>query len=332
MAVTPSYINSDEFIQQKLTEAGYESKPTDPAELETYNDLVKKFRNEYYKKGYSSPQSEYQIKNAEPTPQQTAQDITAEQQNLVSQGTQVTTPFSGTTYRAPNRVVSANANNLQKAQIDLITNPTRGKTLSVYRTAKGAVQVYSGDQLVDEFGNIARSGYAADGSDIKAEYFGADASEKAAMIGLAQRLGYYQGNKPSVAAINGTGFDGTDRAAFQSLLDFSTSQGYTWRAIVSMVNGGSLMVGNYASAGGGGQGPGYTFEDAAAQFKQSALRELGRVPTKAEIDAAVSAIRSSKTNPAITGQAQAIQASPGEATAYKVGNAISRMFALMGGR
>jgi len=329
MTAIPSYIGSDEYIQEKLAEQGYEAPPSDPDELAQYRKLQDKYRKEYYKSGYSSSQSEFQKGRAEP---QAAIEQTEEQKQMQAAAQQTTTVFSGTNYTTPNRVVNSNPTNTQKANSDSILNPLVGRTLSVYRTATGAQLVYKGNQLVNEFNDIERPGYAADGSDIYSEFMAAKPEERAAMLATAKRLGYYGEQTPSPAAVAGTGVDGTDRSAIQSLLNFSTAQGRTWRSLVKMVDGGAISVGNLGGGTGGGQGPSYTYDDAAADFKQSAFSVLGRAPTKDEVNQAVQAIRASKTDPSVTGAKQAAMASPGEAAAFKAGSALNRIFQLMGGR
>lgn len=333
MTAIPSYISSDEYIQEKLTEQGYEQKPTDPDQLAEYKKLQDKYRKEYYKSGYSSPQSEFQQKavQTQAADAEAAGELSAEAQQLQQVGMQKETAFTSTNYVAPNRSVAISAKNIEAAKLDSITNPLAGNTLKVYRTPQGAKYVYTGTQLVDENNNISRSGYAVDGSDIYAEFFGATAEERATMLSVAQRLGYYEGTKPSGSAISGTGLDSQDRSAVQALFNFSTAQGRTWRAIAGLVDGGSIAVGNFGS-GGGGQGPSYTYDDAAADFKQAAFATLGRAPTKDEIQSAVQAMRASKTDPSVTGAKQAAMASPGEASAFKAGSALNRIFQLMGGR
>ena len=329
MVAVPSYISSDEYIQEKLVEQGYSVRPTDPDELAQYKKLEDKYRKEYYKSGYSSPQSEFQKSRMEPT---TDVELTAEQQRLQEIGQQKDTAFTGTTYTAPPRVVNSNAKNTERANLDSIINPLSGRTLSVYRTATGSQLLYKGSQLINENNDIERQGYAVDGSEIYAEFMGAKPEERATMLATAKRLGYYGDQSPSPAAIAGTGVDGTDRSAIQSLLNFSTGQGRTWRAMVKLVENGALAIGNLGGGSGGGQGPSYTYDDAAADFKQSAFSVLGRAPTKDEITQAVQAIRASKTDPSVTGAKQAAMASPGEAAAYKAGSALNRIFQLMGGR
>ena len=329
MTAIPSYIGSDEYIQEKLVEQGYDAPPSDPDELAQYRKLQNKYRKEYYKSGYSSPQSEFQKGRAEPSAEVA---LTPEQQQMQELGQQKATVFTSTTYKAPARVVNSNARNTEKANLDSILNPLAGRTLSVYRSATGAQLVYKGDQLINENNDIERPGYAADGSDIFSEFMAARPEERASMLATAKRLGYYGDQSPSPAAVAGTGVDGTDRSAIQSLLNFSTSQGRTWRALVKMVDGGAIAVGNLGGGGGGGQGPSYTYDDAAADFKQSAFSVLGRAPTKDEITQAVQAIRASKTDPSVSGAKQAAMASPGEAAAYKAGSALNRIFQLMGGR
>lgn len=333
MTAIPSYISSDEYIQEKLTEQGYEQKPTDPDQLAEYKKLQDKYRKEYYKSGYSSPQSEFQktAVQQQVTDAEIAGELSAEQKQIQEIGAQKETAFSGAKYNAPARVISISAKNIEAAKLDSITDPFSGNTIQVYRAADGVKYLYKGKQLVDEKNNISRSGYAADGSDIYAEFFGATAEERATMLSVAQRLGYYEGTKPSGSAISGTGLDSQDRSAVQALFNFSTAQGRTWRAIAGLVDGGSIAVGNFGS-GGGGQGPSYTYDDAAADFKQAAFATLGRAPTKDEIQSAVQAMRASKTDPSVTGAKQAAMASPGEASAFKAGSALSRIFQLMGGR
>lgn len=328
MTAIPSYIGSDEYIQEKLTEQGYTAPPTDPDELAEYKKLQAKYRKEYYKSGYSSPQSEFQKGRMEPTAEVA---LTPEQKQLQELGQQKATVFTGTTYKAPARVVNSSAKNTEKANLDSILDPLAGRTLSVYRSGAGAQLLYKGSQLINENNDIERPGYASDGSDIFSEFMAAKPEERASMLATAKRLNYYGDQSPSPAAVAGTGVDGTDRSAIQSLLNFSTAQGRTWRAIVKMVDGGAIAVGNLGG-GGGGQGPSYTYDDAAADFKQSAFSVLGRAPTKDEINQAVQAIRASKTDPSVTGAKQAAMASPGEAAAFKAGSAINRIFQLMGGR
>lgn len=332
--VAPIYIDSEEYIQQKLEEQGIVEKPTDPDELEKYNKLRDKYRKEYYKTGSNVPTSEFQVKaqNQQPVDATTGEPLTEQDQQLQKIGTQKPTIFTDTQYTAPNRVIKISAANIEAAKLDSIVNPIVGQTIKVARDAKGAVYYYTGNQLVDENNNISRAGYAANGSDIAAEFFGViSPEERATMLSVAQKLNFYDGKNPSDAAVRGTGYNSTDENAIQRLLNFSTAQGRTWRAIAKMVEGGAIAVGNFNS-GGGGQGPSYTYDDAASDFKQAAFATLGRAPTKDEIQSAVQAMRASRTNPAVSGMKQAAMASPGEASAFKAGSALNRIFQLMGGR
>lgn len=252
---------------------------------------------------------------------------------------------SGTnTYAYPNRYVNNTKENLAWAENDrkMSLGGQTIKRLSGAPGLGGNQLVYIGSSLVDENNNITRVAYSDDGSDVTPEYWALQTDDqRSLLLRTAQRLGYYGDSKPSDGALKGFGLTSNDKSAIQDLLDFSTSRGRTWKAIAGMVNGGVIAVGNVGS----GSGRSYSVvssKDAEQALTEASFRYLGRALTAKEIQAAVQRIQAEERaaaagnvqDPAslsVAAKGQVERINPAEATAYKVGGAINRIFALLGG-
>jgi hypothetical protein len=256
----------------------------------------------------------------------------------------IRTGASGTNvYPYPNRYINNNSENLRWAENDKLTSFTGVsiKKISGIPALQNQL-VYVGPSLVDENNNIVRVSYSDDGSDIGPEYWNLQTdADRSLLLKTAQRLGYYGDGKPSDVAVKGFGLQNEDKRAIQDLLDFSVGLGRTWKAVAGMVAGGVIAVGNVSSGGGRAYST-VSKKDAEQALTEASFRYLGRALTKNEINAAVQRIQAEERAAAMgrtedpaslsvaaKGQVEAI--SPAEATAYKVGGAINRIFALLGG-
>jgi hypothetical protein len=197
---------------------------------------------------------------------------------------------------------------------------------------------------VDDYGNTfirPGAGYAGDGSDINYEYFSiTNKQDRDLLISTAQKLGYYGSNKPSQAAMAGTGYSNTDANAWQSLFNYSTGQGVTWRNLGMQVAQGKIPT---VPTGGSGRTVRVTStEDVKTSLYNAFFTALKRPPTKEEIGLAITTIQSNErargmgdsmdaTSLGVAAREQASKASPGEAGAVSAGTAIDRMFRLIGG-
>lgn len=258
-----------------------------------------------------------------------------------------TTIFSSTLYNYPPRTIMPTQADWAKIKDDGVYDQ-RFANQAGWRAAGGNPSlpvVYFGPQLIDESSGKARiagPGYASNGDDVNAEFFGVSSpAERATLIATATKLGLFFNSKPSPAMIAGTGLNNTDATAVQGLLDYSTKSGYTWRTVADRLSSGTLAT----PIVGGGTGTAVSVvstEDAMAAAKDAWFSVLKRPPTPGEMKQAALTIQqkersrsSSKTmdptslKTAATLQAQ--QRSPGEFAAVSAGNALTRMFSLFGG-
>jgi hypothetical protein len=271
----------------------------------------------------------------------------------VDQGTQQevvmpkTTIFSSTNFQYPGRAIRLSQADYEKIKNDGLYD-TRFVGKSSVRAAGGNPSlpfIYTGPQLIDESSGTAKiygPGYASNGDDINAEFFGVSSpSERALLISTATKLGLFFNNKPSPAMIAGTGLSGTDANAVQGLLDYSTTNGYTWRTVANRLSSGMMSTPTVS----GGSGTSYSVvstEDAMAAAKDAWFSVLKRPPTGPEMKQAALTIQQNERaraqgknmdpvslKTAATLQAQ--QRSPGEFAAVSAGNAMTRMFSLFGG-
>jgi hypothetical protein len=258
------------------------------------------------------------------------------------------TIFTGTSYKYPARAVQLTPANIAAMQNDYIFDPVLPKT-GAYRRPTGAptgVVYYEGPQLVDvdRFGRTfirAGSGYAANGSDINTEYFSiTNKEDRAMLLSTAQKLGYFGDRKPSPSAVAGNGLTDADARPIQMLLDYSNSQGMTWRNVAMQVSTGRIPP---VTGGGSGRTVRVTSTaDVKTALYDSFFSVLGRAPTPEQIKVAVAAVQADErkagmgdsfdaTSLRVATRQQAAQASPGEAGAVSGGSALDRIFRLIGG-
>jgi hypothetical protein len=258
-----------------------------------------------------------------------------------------TTIFSSTNFQYPGRTIRLSQADYEKIKNDGLYD-TRFVGKSSVRAAGGNPSlpfIYTGPQLIDESSGTAKiygPGYASNGDDINAEFFGVSSpAERALLISTATKLGLFFNNKPSPAMIAGTGLNNTDSNAVQGLLDYSTKSGYTWRTVADRLSSGMMSTPTVS----GGSGTAYSVvatEDAMAAAKDAWFSVLKRPPTGPEMKQAALTIQQNERaraqgknmdpvslKTAATLQAQ--QRSPGEFAAVSAGNAMTRMFSLFGG-
>jgi hypothetical protein len=242
-------------------------------------------------------------------------------------------PFEGTSYVYPSRRV--NYSDVNASQIAASGEGGLNST----RTPAGIVSYYNGPLLIDENNDVSRRQYDASGGDVLPEYASIlNPVERSSFLTTLKDYGFYLDDKPSELAFSGRGLTNTDERAIQSFLNYSSSQGRTWRAMLPIVQGQQKIV-----SSGGRRVSVVSTEDATRVFREESLRILGRMPTQQEIRAAVSTIQSQQRSrggggtmdaPAVTTAAQeaAKQAAPGERAAQSAGQAVGQIFALLGGR
>jgi len=217
-------------------------------------------------------------------------------------------------------------------------------TVKVLRGPGESRVFYQGSGLVDENNSIAKANkYDITIATIRDEFFRVkNSADRNAMFSTIQKLGYYEGDKPSPQALQGLGLTSKDERAMEAFLVLGNNTGRTLKALVNLV-----ATGKIPTAGGTG-GSGRTIsvvsrEDAAKQTGNSFFELLGRAPTQAELKSAISFIQSSDrsrqlsntedpTSLPVAAEEQAKKASPGEFGSYSAGKAINQIFSLLGGQ
>jgi len=197
----------------------------------------------------------------------------------------------------------------------------------------GAV-FFNGPALLDEEGYIARPVYELDTESANTELMNLTADERLLFAQQLKRVGYYGSADVSESIIRKSGFNETDMAAMLRFMRDSNVNQKTIRAMLP-----ELM--KYSAVSSGTTVKVTPKEDIAYYMKQASLSNLGRMPTKAEVDQAIKYIQNAEraasgrgtTAPStsVLAQAQAQQAAPGERAAYSVGQAINLAFRALAG-
>ena len=264
-------------------------------------------------------------------------------------GTEITSRAKQTvltgTNQMPSTVFTPTQEDFQKIKLDYEIDPTMAGKMTIRRSSgnpRVPTFVYSGPQLFDENGRLSGKTYAADGSDIDAEFFGVkNAAERATMISTAEKLGFFFGSKPSAAMIAGTGADTSDRRAIQMLLDYGVRNQMTWQAVANGLASGKINPG--VISGGGASYSVVSTEDAMSAVGEEFFRILKRPPTPAEARQAALNIQNTEraratgrsmdpTSLNVAAREQAKSAAPTEYAANAAGDALTRIFSLLGGR
>jgi len=195
--------------------------------------------------------------------------------------------------------------------------------------------VVRGSVLRDEDNYIARPWYEITTDSVRNEIMSLSPQERLLIAQQLKRTGYYKGNDPSESIMQNRGFNNTDIAAFADFMNDANANYKTIRAYLPTI-----------MSAPGYQASGTTVkvtprEDIAYYMQQASLAQLGRMPTKAEIDRAVKSIQQTErsasgggtTAPSTTvlATAQAQAAAPGERSSYAVGNAINLAFRILSG-
>jgi hypothetical protein len=200
---------------------------------------------------------------------------------------------------------------------------------------------YNGPLLVDENNNLTpQTEYDGD----TPGYTFVDLSRNPAgiqsFLTFLHDYNYYGSNKPSSQAMAGIGMTNADEAAMMNFMSMARYNGKTWKAYMSdvMRNPKPKMLGT------GGRTVSVTApEDIARQYLDATYKILGRPATQQEMQSAITWVQNQERQRAAGGrvdaatlasaaQSAASQASPGEATAQKVGSAINAIMNLLGGR
>ena len=249
------------------------------------------------------------------------------------------------TNQMPSTTFIPSQEDFQKIKLDYEIDPTLAGKITIRRTSgnpRVPTFVYSGPQLFDENGRLSGNTYSSDGSDIAAEFYSVkSAAERATLISTAQKLGFFNGQKPSPMMVAGTGLDNTDKVAIQNLLDYSVRNQMTWRAVAN-----GLASGKINPVAGTSSGASYSVvstEDAMNAVREEFFRILKRAPTAAEARQAALNIQKNEraratgksmdpTSLNVAAREQATKAAPGEAAASAAGDALTRIFSLLGGR
>jgi hypothetical protein len=183
---------------------------------------------------------------------------------------------------------------------------------------------------MDEEGYISRPLYELNTEGVETELLNLSAEDRLVFAQQLKRTGYYGSADVSESILRKSGFNETDMSAMLRFMRDSNVNQKTIRAMLP-----ELM--KYTSVSGSGTTVKVTpKEDIAYYMKQASLTNLGRMPSKAEIDQAVKYIQNveraasgkgtTAPSTSVLAQAQAQQAAPGERAAYSVGQAISLAF------
>jgi hypothetical protein len=191
-----------------------------------------------------------------------------------------------------------------------------------------------GPVLLDQDGNIARFEYSEDTDEAQLQLTNLDPNVRKLIAQQMKRTGYYKSSDPSAAILRGEGFTSTDMAAMVDFMRSANLQNKTIQAFLADVL-------EYPAVDGVGTIKVTPKEDIVYYMRQASLAQLGRMPTKTEIDQAVRSIQNAERSASASGTTapstqvlavgQAQQAAPGERAAYAVGQAISRAFSVLTG-
>lgn len=206
--------------------------------------------------------------------------------------------------------------------------------------------IYKGSKLVED-NKLVRNQYDVYSSEatgqINSEYYLIkNDAERSSLFSTIYRMGYYQGQKPSSTALAGLGMTNTDRNALGDFLDFSNRNTKTWRQMLKDVASGKINIGS-ATGGGGRKVSVVSREEASKSIGDAFFAVLGRPATPEEIKVGVKAVQDLERSRVLSGTEdpanlataatlQAQKASPNEAGAYSMGQALNQVFALLGGR
>lgn len=238
-------------------------------------------------------------------------------------------------YPRPTRLINNTANNYALAT----QGGTNTAAFSVLPNGKVA---YTGPLLVDENNDLTSlSEYDPDAIGYTFVDLARNPAGLQSFLTFLYDYNYYGSSKPSSQAMAGMGLTNTDEAAIGNLMSAARYNGKTWKAYMSdvMRNPKPKMMGT-----GTGRTVSVTApEDIARQYLDATYKILGRPATKQEMQAAITWVQNQERQRAAGGQVDAatlasaaqsaaVQASPGEATAQKVGSAIDAIMNLLGGR
>lgn len=203
---------------------------------------------------------------------------------------------------------------------------------------------YSGINLVDENGNITkRTNYDTSGNDALL-FFNSlpGTTKKLEFLNSIQSHNYYGTGKISSLAKTNGGLQNADIAAINGFLETASIRyGLTGEAFFSRMQGvPTTYLGSGSGSGGGASFP--SKEDTASDVRSAWFKYLGRAPTKAEVEVAVSRISADyraksagggemPTSLAVSTRNEAERAVPADAGAYTLGSAMDRLFKTMGG-
>jgi nucleotide-binding universal stress UspA family protein len=197
-------------------------------------------------------------------------------------------------------------------------------------------QIVYGQALLDADGYLVRAAYTGTQDEIEQQMLKFSPSELADLARQLNRTGFYASGEPSQLILNQRGYTNADLVAMGNLMRFANSKGVIVQALFgSLANMSSV-------AGDGGTKVKVTSEDDIKYYlDQAALSKLERKLSKADVDAAVTVIQNnerkmaaaSRQSPSVSVAANiaAQKASPAEAAAYQLGNAISLAFQTLGG-
>jgi len=208
--------------------------------------------------------------------------------------------------------------------------------------AGGKFATYTGTALVNENAELVRPKYGDEDSQIIDEAntalinLNVNPRKRLELLQELKRVGFYGNDEISSITLSGSGFTADDTQAMARYLVFSQNNFKTWEATFP-----SLALLPTASAGSSGRRfTPYSDADMGSYLRELSLALTGEVPSKAKLKKMLQesiamqrqAFAAGTDSPSISTVAQSVvsEANPQQQTAYGLGNAISRAFAVLG--
>jgi len=208
--------------------------------------------------------------------------------------------------------------------------------------AGGKSATYTGDALVNEKNQLVRPKYGAEDSEIIEAAntalinLNVNPAERLALLQELKRVGFYGNDEISNITLSGAGFTADDTQAMARYLVFSQNNFKTWEATLPSL----ALLPTVPTASSGRRFTPYSDADMGSYLRELSLALTGEIPSKAKLKKMLQesvamqrrAFAAGTDSPSISTVAQSVvsEANPQQQTAYGLGNAISRAFAVLG--
>jgi len=208
--------------------------------------------------------------------------------------------------------------------------------------AGGKFATYTGDALVNEKNQLVRPKYGEEDSQIidaantALINLNVNPAERLALLQELKRVGFYGNDEISNITLSGAGFTADDTQAMARYLVFSQNNFKTWEATLPSL----ALLPTASAVSSGRRFTPYSDADMGSYLRELSLALTGEVPSKAKLKKMLQesvamqrrAFAAGVDTPRIGTIAQSVvsEANPQQKTAYGLGNAISRAFAVLG--